>query len=324
MKKIIFLALIGSLFLTNCTKTDTVNPAEIEVNEAVKSSLRVAFPNATNISFSEVSPNEVVADFTEKRSEYIAGITKAGKVLFTAEKITEATLPAIVLDYLTANYPGYILKRAGEKKDKAGVTLGYSVDITQNEKNYHLHFDATGKFVSSIERTGKHNGKGVKVAQADLPIAIKTYIADKYPNYTFTDAISFSVDNTVKGYGVRIVTAEKAEVGLIFDGAGTFLRSREGDLGHHSGKGPGHGKDGKGGGKGKDGRTVVKIEKTTLPADVLNYIDTKYAGYVLKYAESYSLNGVIEKYEVEFTLSGKVYEVYFDAKGKFLIEKIKN
>ena len=329
MKKIMLMILTGSIFLTSCNKS-AVSPdnTSIAASEAVSSALRMAYPNATNVTYTEVSPVAVEATFTNKKEQLIAGISKAGKLLFTAAAITDATLPAIALDYLATTYPGYTLVRAGEKMDKAGVVTGYMADITFNSLNYHIHFDATGKFLTSVERTGKHNGQGVKVAEADLLPAIKTYLTTTYPGYTFDDAISFSVDGTVKGYGVRITTADAKEIGLMFDAAGVFLRSREGDLGHHSGMGPGHGKGGgKGGpngpGRGKDGATVVKIDLAAVPAAAKTYLDSKYAGYTLVYAESYAVNAVITKYEVEFTLSGKTYEVYFDAAGVFLSEKVK-
>ncbi len=326
MKKIFLMVLAGSIYLTSCKKDEALSPdnQSITVSNSVSSTLRIAFPNASDITYSEVSPIAVVAEFTNKKTEMVAGLLKTGKLLYKGESIEASELPAIALDYLTANYAGYALKRASVKKDDAGLVTGYSTDITHNNLKYHIHFDATGKFLTVVERTGKHNGQGVKIAQADLPAVIKTYLTSNYPNYTFDDAISFSVDNAIKGYGVRITTSDAKEVGLMFDAAGVFLRSREGDLGHHSGKGPGKGKGGDKGGKGNDGLAVVKIEKSAVPAAALTYLDSKYAGYAFVYAESYSLNTVVQKYEVEFTLNGKTYEVYFDAKGVFLKEKIKN
>ncbi len=325
MKKIILMILVGSMFFTACNKNDSVSPdgQTVAVSETVKSALRVTYPNATNVIYSEVSPTTVEANFTDKKDQLIAGISKVGKILFTAEKITDATLPAISLDYLTATYPGYLLVRAGEKKDKAGVTMGYMADIKHNNLSYHLHFDATGKFLTSVEKKGKHNGQGVKVAQTDLPAVIKTYLTTTYPSYTFTDAISFSVDGVVKGYGVRIITSDNKEVGLMFDGAGVFLRSREGDLGHHSGMGPGHGKGGDKGGKGKDGVLIAKIEKTGLPAAALTYLDSKYTGYTFERAGSISLNGVLSQYIVDFKLNDKKYAVIFDTAGIFVKELTK-
>lgn len=326
MKRIFLMILLGSVYLNSCNKNDTVSPDSqtIVASEVVQSALKVAYPNATNVTYTEVSTTAVEAAFTNNKAKLIAGISKAGKLLYSAIAIDEATLPAIALDYLTATYPGYTLVRAGEKMDKTGVTQGFVADIKHNDLNYHIHFDATGQFLTVTEKKGKHNGKGVKVVQADLPAAIKTYLNTTYPAYVFDDAISFTVDGVVKGYGVRITTADALEIGLMFDGAGVFLRSREGNLGHHSGMGPGHGKGGtKGTGRGKDGSTIVKIDIAAVPAAAVTYLQANYAGYVLVYAESYATNAVITKYEVEFTLAGKTYEVYFDTAGVFLKEKIK-
>jgi hypothetical protein len=329
MKKIIFMALIGSIYLTSCSKQQDVTPSSqtVVVTDAAKSALRVAYPTATNVTWSSVSPVALEATFVNKNKDLIAGISNTGTVLFTANSVTDATLPAIALDYLTATYPGYTMVRAGEKMDKAGAIIGYMADITHNSLNYHIHFDATGKFLNSVERKGKHNGIGVKVLEADLLPAIKAYLTTTYPGYKFDDAISFTLDGTVKGYGVRITTADSKEIGLMFDGAGVFLRSREGDLGHHSGMGPGHGGmggPGKGGsngsGRGKDGLSIVKIEKTALPAAAITYLDSKYAGYVFDRAGSITLNGVLSQYVVDITLAGKKYDIIFDTAGVFIKE----
>jgi hypothetical protein len=326
MKKIFFIAILGTMFLTACNKaTDSVTP-NVEVTEAIKSSLRVAYPAATNVNYTAITLNSVEATFEVKKEQLIAGISSDAKILFTAKSINDATLPAVSLDYLTVNYPGYKLIRAGQKIDKAGAVTGYMADIEHNAKAYHIHFDGTGKFLTSDERNGKHKGKGVKVAQADLPAAIKTYLDTNYPAYKFDDALSFLLDSKNAGYGVRITTADGKEIGLMFDADGAFVRSREGDLGHHSGMGPGHdkGKDGKGGeGRGKNGATVVKIEKAALPAAILTYIDSKYAGYIYDSAKSFAKDAIVNLYEVEFTLGAKKYEVYFDAKGAFVKEKAK-
>ena len=329
MKKIFFMALIGSIYLTACNKQEAVSP-NVVVSDAAISSLRVAYPTASNITWAEVTPTTVEASFSVKSNDLIAGIEKTGKVLFVANSVENAALPAVSLDYLTQTYPGYTLIRAGEKKDKVGATTGYMADIKVNELYYHIHFDATGKFLTSQEKSGKHSGIGVKVLAADLPVVIKTYLDTTYPGYNFNDAISFTVDTVVKGYGVRITTADAKEIGLMFDGAGVFLRSREGDLGHKSGMGPGYGPGGsgdKGGpngpGRGKDGLAVVKIEKTAVPATALAYLDANYAGYVFDHAKSFSLNGVLNQYEVEFKVGDKKYEVYFDVKGAFIKEKVK-
>jgi hypothetical protein len=332
MKKLILIALVGTFFVTSCVKNESVSPDTqvVVVSDAAKSSLRVAYPNATNVVWAEVTTTALEASFTDKKSDLIAEIEKTGKVVFVAKSVTDATLPAIALDYLATTYPGYKLINAGEKKDKAGVTTGFMADIQVADLFYHIHFDATGKFLKSEEKKGKHKGEGVKVNEADLLPAIKTYLTATYPGYKFNDAVSFTLDGVVKGFGVRITTADAKEIGLMFDGTGVFLRSREGDLGHGSGMGPGHGKDGgpgkdgpNGPGRGKDGVSIVKIEKTGLPAASLTYLDSKYAGYVFERAGSITLNGVLSQYVVDFTLAGKKYDVIFDTTGMFVKEYVR-
>jgi hypothetical protein len=331
MKKLIFMALIGSIYLSSCTSNQMVSPGTqaVVVSDAAKSTLKAAYPSATNVTWAEVTKTAVEASFVNKKEDLIIGIEKTGRMLFIAKSVQDATLPAISLDYLTATYPGYKLLRAGEKTDKSGATTGFMADIQVGDLFYHIHFDATGKFLNSEEKKGEHHGIGVQVLQANLPAAIKTYLSATYPGYKFNDAISFTLDAVVKGYGVRITTADNKEIGLMFDGAGVFLRSREGDLGHNSGMGPGHGHDGMGGpgqggpngpGRGKDGVSIVKIEKTALPAATLTYLDSKYAGYVFDRAGSISLNGVLSQYVVDIKVGDKKYAVIFDLAGAFIKE----
>ncbi len=321
MKKLITMALAAGLFLSACNKT-AVDPQDTyTATAAVESALRKQAPDASNVSYTEVSPMAVEATYSLKREDMVAGISKGGKLLYNGPVVEDAQLPAIALDYLAATYPGYELKKAMEKKDKAGVTQGFAANIKHEGKKYHLHFDATGKFIESVEKSGKHYGQGEKITKADLNATTAAYLDATYPGYIFVDGYKFVVDGTVKGYGIRINTADGKEVGLMFDGTGAFLRSREGDLGHGGhGMGPKGGNDKNHHGRGNDGVAVVKIEKTDLPATTLSYLDTKYAGYTLKKAAKISQNGTLINYAAEIKLNDKSIHLLFDATGAFVKE----
>ena len=56
------------------------------------------------------------------------------------------TLPASVNDYVTANYAGYVIKKAG--KDVDGNLI---VDIKNDAGHKVLKFDSTGKFVEELQ-----------------------------------------------------------------------------------------------------------------------------------------------------------------------------
>jgi hypothetical protein len=61
------------------------------------------------------------------------------------------------------------------------------------------------------------------------------------------------------------------------------------------------------------------IDPATLPAAIISYLNTNYAGYVIKKAGSRTdSTGAVQGYMVEFTLNSLTYEIRFDASGSFL------
>lgn len=320
MKRIAFLFSITALFASSCSNLENFGPKDDNiVNSKIENAIAKAYPDAKTVNYVQVSPKEVEASLISKKDGLLVGVTTSGQITFEARSIENAQLPAVALDYLAANYPGYELIRAGEKKEKDGtVSKGFVANIKHNGMMLHIHFDAAGTFVSVSEKKGKHKGEGKTITAAELPAASTDYLKANFAGYTLVDARSFSKDGVLSGFGVRITTSDNKQVMVHFDATGAFLNSREGELGH------GKGDDkGKGVGRGKDGTAHAKIEKSALPAAIISYLDSKYAGYVYKYAKSKSENGVLSQYEVEFTLNGKVYEVYFTAAGAFVKEKVR-
>jgi hypothetical protein len=62
-----------------------------------------------------------------------------------------------------------------------------------------------------------------------------------------------------------------------------------------------------------------RIDPATLPTTITTYLETNYAGYVIKKAGSRTdSTGTILDYLVEFSLNNQIYEIRFDASGTFL------
>lgn len=61
--------------------------------------------------------------------------------------IEQNSLPANVLSYLSATYPGYVFNKAFSITVN-GVVQGYCVLIEANNTRYGIHFDAAGNFVN--------------------------------------------------------------------------------------------------------------------------------------------------------------------------------
>lgn len=147
-------------------------------------------------------------------------------------EVAAEDLPATVTDYITANYAGSTIERAGT--NDAGT---YIVKIMKEDGTYAgLAFDADGSFLA--EKT--HKSKGTSVAAEDLPAAITDYIASDYAGATLHKARLFD-DGT---YAVLIIQADETYLGLGFDADGNFvaelsMKDRKGKK-HGPGKRMGH------------------------------------------------------------------------------------
>ena len=272
------------------------------------------FPKATQISWSQVSPQTYAATFstaspngrTGANARTKANYNTSGKLLYTHGQIDPATLPASVTTYLTTTYTSYSIVSAGARTDKTtGAITGYMVDITANNLAYELRFDAAGNFLSVENEDG--SDEGVAVAQANLPAPIGTYLALTYPGYGFVNARSYMLNGVVSGYEVYI-TANGAKTEVMFDAAGTFISARvggDGGYGHHEEGNNGY------------GSATAVTQASLLPA-ITTYIGANYAGSVFQGAYAYSQNGVLAGYEITMLLNNVYTELLFDATGAFV------
>ncbi|MDB5241729.1 MAG: hypothetical protein JWP57_2354 [Spirosoma sp.] len=142
--------------------------------------------------------------------------------------ITQDKLPAKVLDYLMATYAGYTFGMAEQAADAAGVVVYYEVSITQNGKQIHLNFDATGNL---LERKGGGpgghgpKGAGTAITQENLPQSVRDYLTATYAGYTFGRAEQVTTRDGVTIYAVKI-TQNGADYFLLFDKDGKLISVR--------------------------------------------------------------------------------------------------
>ncbi|NID13616.1 PepSY-like domain-containing protein [Fibrivirga algicola] len=315
MRNTLFATFGGLLLLASCSQQNaSITPATgttvaiSSVPSVVVASLQQNFPVATAVSWSKVSLQTYQASFTANSKARLANISATGTFMADYGVIDVTTLPKAVTDYITANYAGATLVRAGTKTDAAGAITQYEVIITLNNVQYELEFDGAGKFLKQETEDGHQ--QGTAVAQSALPAAIGTYLNTTYPGYAFVQASSRSSNGSVTSYVVDI-TSNGASYDVLFDATGVFISVRaEGQGGGDKGKGPG--------GDGHDG-TETTIAQADLPATISTYLTTNYGGYTFGSATvDKDAAGTVTKYEVKFTLNGKNYEAEFDATGKFL------
>ena len=136
----------------------------------------------------------------------------------------------------------------------------------------------------------KCKGKLTDVAAADLPAAIKTYLAANYAGAEIQFAGKDAEGRFV--VGLKTATANK---GLIFNADGTFKE----ELKHYP-----------------KGTKLTKIETTALPKAITDYVASKYAGATIKHAGT-DANGAF----YVAIIQGEVKKILqFDAKGAFVQE----
>jgi hypothetical protein len=207
------------------------------------------------------------------------GPTNANLIAVRADnKINVATLPQVILDFITLNYPNLtILKTDIEKNKNYEVTLSNKVEVI---------FNTNGTFLGIDDDETEDYGD-IDINPEDLPQVILDYILVNYPNEIIDDAELENNDN----YEIEL----NNNVVLVFNANGTFL-------------GVGVDEDNQDGDNHENDQV---IDPATLPQIILNYISANYPSDVILQAKIESDGN----YEV--TLSTGL-EILFDTNGIFL------
>lgn len=319
MKKYLIALLGGTLLFASCKSPDSaLTPAMTtialsSVPSLVLASMSRNFPTAADITWRQTAPTAYMATFKQSQVARTATFQKTGTLMKAGEVIDPGALPRTITDYLTTNYPGYAIVQADVEKDAAGVVKGYETLITVKIVQYEVEFDAAGAF-SKLETPDGHE-QGNAIAASALPAAITAYLNANYAGYVIREAETHSSNGTLAGYEVEIVQ-NNTEFDLTFDAAGTFvdLNAKDGDDDHEN-----EGEGDHNGGQGDHNGKASTIVQSALPAAVGTYLAKNYAGYTFVSAKvEKNAAGIVQGYEVHFTLGGKKYEAEFDAAGVFL------
>lgn len=125
------------------------------------------------------------------------------------------SLPPVIVNYMSTNYPSDTLLRAMKKRN------GDYVVISRDSLLYANVFDSTGSFVSRVVLPAGPGAINVIDAGA-LPAAVTNYLNSTYPGYVIDKAYSFSENGTVKGYGV-LINSNNTRYALLFSSSGAFI-----------------------------------------------------------------------------------------------------
>ncbi len=182
--------------------------------------------------------NVVPTTATSLAEARIAGVTNSSAVSGTCVKgnsetvISASSLPAAVLTYLNATFPGYTLVQAEQGTNRNGGATYYEVKFTANGVKKELHFDMTGAVLADQGR-GKGDGKDGKggpgggnnevVITADkLPAAALTYLTTNYAGYKLVQAEQGTDRSGATYYEVKF-TLNGATKEIHFNAAGAVI-----------------------------------------------------------------------------------------------------
>jgi predicted proteasome-type protease len=209
-----------------------------------------------------------------------------------------STLPASITDYVTANYAGSTIEKAGTLPNG-----NYMVMIqADGSQPVVLVFDASGNFVevAPLPQGGGHGGDRPHPTPIDistLPASITDYVTANYAGSTIEKAGTLPNGN----YMVMIQADGSQPVVLVFDASGNFVEVAP--LPPH------------GGGHGGDRPRPTPIDISTLPASITDYVTANYAGSTIEKAGTLP-NG---NYMVMVQADGSQPVVLvFDASGNFV------
>jgi hypothetical protein len=183
----------------------------------------------TSCDKSDVSPSTDESAYVDFM--FLATTADSSKTTHNGKKcnLTEvavASLPATITSYVSTNYAGATIDRAGTTTEGNYVLHIVKADGT----HAGLIFDSKGAFVEV--RQGK-GGKGTEVALADLPAAITSYISTNYAGSTTVKAMT----NPEGKFGVLITKADATKLMLGFNADGSFVGELSMDKKGGKGKG---------------------------------------------------------------------------------------
>lgn len=184
--KVSFLMLFGLAVLFTACNQDNVEPFDLDAGE--QAVLDMVFLASTNDSTT----------------------TQGGHKHMT--EVAEADLPAAITTYISTNYEGSTIKRAGTNSE----TGEYGVLVLKADGSHvGVRFATDGTFIAEHVRMSK---SGTSVAVEDLPTAVTAYISTTYPDATIKGARQ-SDDGKI---GVVIQLADESHKGLAFDAEGVY------------------------------------------------------------------------------------------------------
>lgn len=137
------------------------------------------------------------------------------------------SLPSIITDYITTNYPNAEIEEA-EQEDKYGNTY-IEIEIELNDDDeISLIFDIDGNFLCLEEDDdddddGNNGGNNNDDDFANLPQVIQDFITNNFGNYTFKDADEKTTCDGTPILEIKLEDANEDKLWVAFDMTGNQI-----------------------------------------------------------------------------------------------------
>lgn len=302
MKKFVAFVLL-ICFIVSCRISDVDSET---VPQAVSSAVRKAYPEATDLKFTELEANKIwESEFVVKVQEMSAVVNNTGQITETYNVArVGATLPESAQKFITTNYPDATIISIDEQVNEQKKVIGYRVLIkTKEGKQVMMLFDTTGSLTLLIVKDGtpttKPETKTYAIEQKDLPEAIKKVLMEKHGEYKYLKGVVM-IENEKKTYHV-VVSKDMVNYEYALDENGKILRSSSSGMKSDKPK-----------------ATQKELGKNDIPTKSKEYLDKTYKAWDYMKGLIFYENDKITGYLVAVKSEGKLYYVYFNASGEYL------
>lgn len=133
------------------------------------------------------------------------------------DSVALSALPAAITSYFTSNYPKDTLQHAFVNRDTSYLVISKDTGI------YATVLTRAGKLVNRTE-IYPHVISQTKLTQAQLPVAINTYLTTTYPGFVFENAVEVKLNGSAKAY-IVIIEDNTTKYIVGFDANGNFVKA---------------------------------------------------------------------------------------------------
>jgi len=130
--------------------------------------------------------------------------------------ILQTALPAVITNYLTANYIGYVFVSVLVEKNGT-IVKEYEVNFNHDGLAHSLEFDANGNIES------KNDKNQTAILQSALPSEISNYLTANFKGFVFVSAFKEMKGAVLKKYEVNI-TQNGIAYHVDFNGNGVYIK----------------------------------------------------------------------------------------------------